>query len=120
MKVTKFGGSSLADAPQIMKVCDIVLSDPARNIVVVSAPGKRFSNDTKVTDLLINIVNTKLAGEPVEEALGKVINRFTDIATKLNVPGVIPEIEGKIHFAGLMALLALSVIVMVNDIRFHL
>ena len=40
MKVVKFGGSSLADAAQIKKVCDIVLSDPSRKIMVVSAPGK--------------------------------------------------------------------------------
>ena len=53
MKVVKFGGSSLADAAQIKKVCDIVLSDPSRKIMVVSAPGKRFDADTKVTDMLI-------------------------------------------------------------------
>ena len=51
MKVCKFGGSSLADAAQVNKVIDIVLADPARRIVVVSAPGKRHSGDTKVTDL---------------------------------------------------------------------
>lgn len=53
MKVIKFGGSSLADANQIKKVCDIILADAARRLVVVSAPGKRFSSDTKVTDMLI-------------------------------------------------------------------
>ena len=53
MKVCKFGGTSLADAAQIRKVCDIVLSDPERRLVVVSAPGKRNKADTKVTDLLI-------------------------------------------------------------------
>ena len=52
MKVCKFGGSSLADAGQLTKVIDIVLSDPQRRIVVVSAPGKRNKGDTKVTDLL--------------------------------------------------------------------
>ena len=53
MKVCKFGGSSLANAAQLNKVIDIVLADPARRIVVVSAPGKRHGGDTKVTDLLI-------------------------------------------------------------------
>ena len=53
MKVCKFGGTSMADAGQIRKVCDIILSDPARRLVVVSAPGKRSKTDTKVTDLLI-------------------------------------------------------------------
>ena len=66
MKVCKFGGSSLADAAQINKVIDIVLADPARRIVVVSAPGKRSSGDTKVTDLLIGLAETALKGEDVE------------------------------------------------------
>ena len=57
MKVCKFGGSSLANAEQLNKVMDIVLADPARRIVVVSAPGKRYSSDTKVTDLLIALAD---------------------------------------------------------------
>ena len=52
LKVTKFGGSSMADAGQYQKVKDIVLSDPSRKVVVVSAAGKRFSGDHKITDLL--------------------------------------------------------------------
>ena len=53
MKVVKFGGSSLASASQLEKVLNIVKSDPERRFVVVSAPGKRNSEDTKVTDALI-------------------------------------------------------------------
>lgn len=52
IKVTKFGGSSLASAEQFRKVADIVLSDRDRKYVVPSAPGKRFKEDNKVTDLL--------------------------------------------------------------------
>ncbi|MBO4379084.1 MAG: aspartate kinase [Clostridia bacterium] len=52
LKVLKFGGSSLADAAQFAKVKHIVESDPTRRVVVVSAPGKRFSEDHKITDLL--------------------------------------------------------------------
>ncbi len=52
LKVTKFGGSSMADAGQYRKVRDIILADPARKVVVVSAAGKRFSGDHKLTDLL--------------------------------------------------------------------
>ncbi|MCI8284403.1 MAG: aspartate kinase [Firmicutes bacterium] len=52
IKVLKFGGSSLADAIQLQKVKNIVLSDPDRRYVVVSAPGKRYSDDNKITDLL--------------------------------------------------------------------
>lgn len=52
LKVAKFGGSSLADARCFLQVRDIVLSDPTRRVVVVSAPGKRHAADHKVTDLL--------------------------------------------------------------------
>lgn len=52
-KVVKFGGSSLADAIQFKKVYEIIKSDSQRRYVVPSAPGKRFKEDTKVTDLLI-------------------------------------------------------------------
>ncbi len=52
VKVAKFGGSSLADAIQMNKVKEIIESDPARRYVVVSAPGKRFDGDNKITDLL--------------------------------------------------------------------
>ena len=52
LKVAKFGGSSMADAGQYQKIKDILLSDPARKVVVVSAAGKRDKNDHKITDLL--------------------------------------------------------------------
>ena len=52
LKVAKFGGSSMADAGQYQKVKEILLSDPARKVVVVSAAGKRDKNDHKITDLL--------------------------------------------------------------------
>jgi len=52
LKVAKFGGSSMADAGQYQKVRDIILSDPARRVVIVSAAGKRHKDDHKITDLL--------------------------------------------------------------------
>ena len=52
LKVTKFGGSSMADAGQYRKIRDIVLADKERRVVIVSAAGKRFSGDHKITDLL--------------------------------------------------------------------
>ena len=52
VKVAKFGGSSLADAEHFRKVRDIVLSDPDIRYVVPSAPGRRFKEDSKVTDML--------------------------------------------------------------------
>ena len=52
IKVVKFGGSSLADAEHFKQVASIIKADPNRRYVVPSAPGKRFSEDTKVTDML--------------------------------------------------------------------
>ena len=85
MKVCKFGGSSLANAAQINKVIDIVLADPARRIVVVSAPGKRHSGDTKVTDLLIALANAALQGENTDAAYGAVVARYAEIADELKL-----------------------------------
>ena len=85
MKVCKFGGSSLADASQLNKVIDIVLADPARRIVVVSAPGKRDKGDTKVTDLLIDLAKTALAGENFDRQLGAVVERYALIADELKL-----------------------------------
>lgn len=85
MKVCKFGGSSLANATQLNKVIDIVLSDPSRRIVVVSAPGKRFSGDTKVTDLLIALAKAAIVGENTDRQYGAVIERFAQIAQDLKL-----------------------------------
>ncbi len=85
MKVCKFGGSSLANATQLNKVIDIVLADPARRIVVVSAPGKRHSGDTKVTDLLIALANTALSGENTDRAFGEVVERYAQMAQELKL-----------------------------------
>ena len=52
LKITKFGGSSVANAEQFKKIKNIIHQDPTRRYIVVSAPGKRFSTDNKITDLL--------------------------------------------------------------------
>ena len=85
MKVCKFGGSSLANAAQLNKVIDIVLADPARRIVVVSAPGKRDSGDTKVTDLLIALAKTALNGENADRQFGAVVERYAEMAADLRL-----------------------------------
>ena len=85
MKVCKFGGSSLADAGQLTKVIDIVLSDPQRRIVVVSAPGKRNKGDTKVTDLLIALAQCALDGKNTAPALDAVVARYAEIAKGLDL-----------------------------------
>ena len=97
MKVCKFGGSSLANAAQITKVIDIVLADPARRIVVVSAPGKRYSGDTKVTDLLIELAETAIKGENTDRQYGAVIERYAEIASELNLgEEIVHKIEADI------------------------
>ena len=94
MKVCKVGGSSLANAAQLNKVMDIVLADPARRIVVVSAPGKRHSSDTKVTDLLIALAQTALKGENTDRQFGAVVERFASIADELKLgDGIVRDIE---------------------------
>ena len=85
MKVCKFGGSSLADAGQISKVMDIVLADPARRMVVVSAPGKRSKSDTKVTDLLIVLAEAALAKKDTAKQFKAVVDRYASIAKELKL-----------------------------------
>ncbi|MDN4609202.1 aspartate kinase [Sporosarcina highlanderae] len=91
MKVCKFGGTSVATAEQIRKVVDIVTTDVERKIIVVSAPGKRFSEDTKVTDLLIKLAERALANEDTEVELNEVVNRFREIANDLGLSNSIVE-----------------------------
>lgn len=98
MKVCKFGGSSLANAAQLNKVIDIVLADPARRIVVVSAPGKRHGGDTKVTDLLIALAETALKGENTDRAFGEVVERYAQMAQELNLgEEIVRTIEMDLH-----------------------
>jgi len=85
MKVAKFGGTSLANAEQIKKVCDIILSDSDRRVVVVSAPGKRDKGDTKVTDLLIACAEKHLATGNAALELDAVVARFNQISDDLGL-----------------------------------
>jgi aspartate kinase len=91
MKVAKFGGTSLADAAQIRKVCDIVLADPQRRLIVVSAPGKRSKTDTKVTDLLIALAEKHLAAGAADKELAAVVGRYAEIARNLGLGGAIAD-----------------------------
>lgn len=83
--VAKFGGTSLADAEQFRKVRDIILADPGRKYVVVSAPGKRFPEDTKVTDLLLGCYEKAVRGEDPEQELQAVGERYREIAERMNI-----------------------------------
>ena len=89
LKVSKFGGSSLASAEQTRRVCDIITADPARRLIVVSAPGKRYSQDIKVTDLLIAAASQRLAGKIGASECAEVIERYRSIASELELP---PEV----------------------------
>lgn len=82
-KVVKFGGSSLADAGQFRKVAAIVLEEESRRYVVPSAPGKRYSNDDKVTDLLIACHKTAQEGGDWQSIWEKVKDRYRSIASEL-------------------------------------
>ena len=80
MKLIKFGGSSLASSETFQKVKKIVTSDPERKIVVVSAPGKRFATDNKVTDLLYIChahLNYKVSFDDIWENIAR---RYREIA----------------------------------------
>ena len=91
MKVAKFGGTSLASADQIKKVCSIVTSDPARKIVVVSAPGKRFKEDEKVTDMLISCAEAGLEKGDARRETQAVVSRYAEIANELGITDKITE-----------------------------
>ncbi len=85
IKVVKFGGSSLADAEQFRKVKEIILSDSARKFVIPSAPGKRFSDDTKVTDMLYTCYKSASHGNNIDEEFDKIRERYNDIIKELNL-----------------------------------
>lgn len=79
MKVIKFGGSSLASGLQIENAIKILTSDAARQVMVVSAPGKRQEADTKVTDLLIQYAENVLNHSNTDEIVSKIFNRYQEI-----------------------------------------
>ena len=83
--VCKFGGSSLADAAQFRKVKAILKEDPDRRIVIASAPGKRYDDDIKVTDLLLHCFELAAAGNPFEETLRQISERFNGIINELGI-----------------------------------
>ena len=83
--VTKFGGSSLADAGQFAKVKAILTMDPARMYVVPSAPGRRFKDDDKVTDLLYRCHRQRSAGEDYQDTFDLIAARYMDIAEELGL-----------------------------------
>ncbi len=97
IKVAKFGGSSVADAIQIKKIKDIVFADDDIKYVVVSAPGKRFSEDTKVTDLLY-LCRTHIEHKLAYEQIFQVIcDRYLSMESSLGVDVGMKEELAKIR-----------------------
>lgn len=85
IKVTKFGGSSLANAEQFKKVIDILKADPQRRYAVPSAPGKRFSGDDKITDLLYKCHDIATAGKSIDQVFDIIRSRYINIAQDLGL-----------------------------------
>lgn len=77
-KVVKFGGSSLASAEQFKKVGSIIRKEESRRYVVPSAPGKRFSKDTKVTDMLYRCYKQAVLEDDMEEDYGELLNAIKE------------------------------------------
>ncbi|MBQ7924404.1 MAG: aspartate kinase [Clostridia bacterium] len=102
IKVCKFGGTSMADGNVIMTAAKIVEADKERKYVVVSAPGKRFGGDIKITDLLYKCSDEADAGdkEAFAQTFGKIRNRFISIETEvgktLGMKEELDEVEGAI------------------------
>ncbi len=95
LKVVKFGGSSLADAEQFRKVAGIIKADPARRYVIPSAPGKRYSDDVKVTDMLYNCYDMVKRGEDIDEYFGRIEQRYCEIISDL---GLNFDISGELTY----------------------
>ena len=85
LKVVKFGGSSLADAAQFKKVADIIKAEAERRYVVPSAPGKRFKDDTKVTDMLYTCYDMAARGEDINEYFSAIEARYNGIIAELGL-----------------------------------
>ena len=84
-KVVKFGGSSLASAKQFKKVKDIIMADKSRRYVIPSAPGKRTTNDEKVTDLLYACYSAASEGRSYKKIFDAITARYEQIITGLDL-----------------------------------
>ncbi len=95
VKVVKFGGSSLADAEHFRQVANIIKADPSRRYVVPSAPGKRHSNDVKMTDMLYNCYEMIRRQENIDDYYQKITERYNGIISEL---GLNFDISGELEY----------------------
>ena len=102
IKVCKFGGTSMADGNVILSASKIINADKERRYVVVSAPGKRFSGDIKVTDLLyqwsdaFEQKNEKLFGETFEKISARFLNIEREIGKSLGVENALAQMKEEV------------------------
>lgn len=85
VKVVKFGGTSVADMIQLEKMKDIITGDPERRYVVVSAPGKRFDGDNKITDLLYLCLTQLENNIPCDQIFQVIKDRFNAVKMNLGI-----------------------------------
>ena len=95
VKVVKFGGSSLADAEHFKQVASIIKADSQRRYVVPSAPGKRFKEDVKVTDMLYECYEKIRNHENIDEIYAKIADRYNSIIAGL---GLDFDISGELEY----------------------
>ena len=99
LKVLKFGGSSLADAAHFRQVAEIIKSEPQRRYIVASAPGKRHSGDSKITDLLYKCYALAADEEDITEVFNEIKGRYNDIITELGIDLDLTEVFEKIRLS---------------------
>ncbi len=99
--VAKFGGTSMADAKSITKVAEIIKQDKSRRYVVVSAPGKRFSQDHKVTDMLYACYHDLQINGECKDTFEKIRERFKvivdDLAIDLDIDSYLDKVEEEMY-----------------------
>ena len=99
LKVLKFGGSSLADAEHFRAVAEIIKSDPERRYIVASAPGKRNSNDEKITDMLYQCYELAADEKDITEVFEAIKERYNSIIAELGIDLDLSEVYEKIRLS---------------------
>jgi len=97
IRVSKFGGSSVADAAQLRKVRAIVEAEPDRRFVVPSAPGKRKPDDIKITDLLYRAHDAAEAGQSIDPLFDQIAERYRQIVSELGLAFGLDPALAEIH-----------------------